>query len=754
LNKTEIQGEPAEVFEKPRQAHWKHDLIAAFSVAMVALPLCLGIAYAAGCPPISGIMAAIVGGLLTSFLRGGHISINGPGAGMIAVIIGALEALDDGSGNKFAYVLAAFVVSGAIMTIMGLFRLGKLGNLIPTSVIKGVLASIGIVIVAKQIHVALGVEVAAKNTLDILALVPSSVLKMNPMVAAISVSSLFILWVYPKIKVSLIKLVPAPMLVLIVALPMAYFFGFQGETYANYLIQMPDDLVSSLVFPNFSKIGTSEFWVSVLGITVIGTIITLAGAKAVDQLDPYKRSTNLDREIGAMGLSTIVCAFLGGLPVIVVIVRSTVAITNGGRTYWSNFFHGAMLLIIILLLSPIIQMVPLAALAAILIFVGLKLASPSAFRDSMRTGWEQFFIMSVTLVSILMTDMMKGLAIGIGMTVLIQLVRSHLPVKEFFASIWKPKLEILKRSDGANLLKIEGTSNFITLNKLKSVLDDMPEKDQIILDFSQCRLVDHSVMEYVNEFKKNYRKKGGQFGILGLDNHLTSTVYPYGLHVLPPVKSQTMNNRQQRLADYAKNKGYEYEMEVDWNAIGLQNFDFFLSRPIEYRNNLISGAYPEIEVTWEVCDITFDEGALIAKEVHHTTAQVVRLPFVIPVFVLEKEDFFKRMMDMADHEDIDFELHRNFSKKFSLRGPDRKNIRSFFTDRLINFLNETAVYHLESNGESLLIFKHTRSAQTDEIDDMVRFTRGLLLALGMKLNEPFSDPDIEQRLDPELAELT
>ena len=349
--------------------HWRSDLIAAISVALVALPLALGIAVSAGAPPISGLIASIIGGLVTTFFRGSHISINGPTAGLIVVILGAIAALDDGSDRVLNYVFAAILVAGAIQVAMGLLKLGRLANMFHSTVIQGILAAIGVIIFSRQIHVAMGSSEESENVFVNLVHVFTRLPELNPFVTLISVIGLLVLIFHSKIRLKIFQLLPAPMWVLILSIPLVYAFNFfephtidlagKGfEVGPHLLISIPDHILDAIMFPDFSRIDSFAFWSSSFLIAAIASIESLASAKAVDKLDPLRRKTDLNKDLIGVGIGTMLCGAIGGLPIINVIVRSTVNIHNEAKTKWSNFFHGALLLVFVFLLSPYIQQIP------------------------------------------------------------------------------------------------------------------------------------------------------------------------------------------------------------------------------------------------------------------------------------------------------------------------------------------------------------------------------------------------------------
>ena len=365
MSKLRQQNIPLTGFDGLKQ-NWRNDLTAAISVALVALPLALGIAVASGVPPISGLLSCIIGGLVTTFFRNSALTINGPAAGLITVVLGAVTILNDGSGQTLNYVLAAIVISGAFQVVFGFFKLGRVAEMFPSAVIHGMLAGIGIIIFASQTHVAIGTSSDADNTfgtlLDFIIMLP----KANPFVMVISVLGLLLMLYHSRISYKFFHWLPAPIWVLVIAILYSYLIGFDNERQIQFLgnsypvgpqflISIPDNLLDAIIFPNFSKIGTLNFWIAVISITLVSSVETLAITKAIDKLDPYKRKTDLDKDLVGVGLSTMVAGFLGGLPIIAIPVRSTVNVLNDAKTKWSNFYHGVLLAIFVLLAAPLMQ---------------------------------------------------------------------------------------------------------------------------------------------------------------------------------------------------------------------------------------------------------------------------------------------------------------------------------------------------------------------------------------------------------------
>ena len=722
---------------KGLRENWRNDLIASVSVALVALPLALGIAVASGVQPIAGVLSAIIGGVVTTFFRGSNMAINGPAAGLIAVILGGLAVLD---GN-INYVLAAIVISGALQILMGLLKMGNYAKMFPSSVLHGILAAIGVIIFAKQIHFALGTTSTSESIIGTLVDAVYMLPELNPFVAIIALVGILILAYHKKIPNRFFQVIPAPMWVLVLSLPFVFLFDFfsihilelfgkQYEIGPQFLIEIPSNPLEGIMYPDFAMIGTGKFWVTVMSITLVASVETLASARAVDKLDPYQRVTDLNKDLVGVGLSTMVSGALGGLPIITVIVRSTVNVQNNAKTRWSNFFHGILLLLFVFLLAPVLQSIPLAALAAILLYTGFKLASPKVFYHAYNQGVEQLLFMVSTLVITLLTNLLYGILGGILITLVLHMLLAKVGILSFFNMTFKSGSKAFKRDDGSYDVKMKGIANFLSVLHLNKLLDTVPIGSIVRIDMAKTRLVDLSVMENIIEYKRIGESHGGNVTITGLDQHWASSSHNRALKIIVGPRRRRITQRQIQLQKMAIQNGWIFERELDWNTSYLQNFHFFDSRPIERKSNSIRGQDSKHKVNWEIADIVFDEGAMLSLEVFHTTVQVVRLNRNIPRFSLEKEGYFDKIFDrvkaLSGVTDHDLKLYTNISKKFLLLGEDELALRKFFNDDLVMFLEENEIQHIESNGEALMIFKYLHIAPTQEVQNMLNFSVELL----------------------------
>ncbi|MDG1036019.1 MAG: SulP family inorganic anion transporter [Crocinitomicaceae bacterium] len=728
-------------------SHWKNDIIAAVSVSLVALPLSLAIAVAIGIPPIAGLITAFVGGVVTTFFRSSKLAINGPAAGLIGVVLAAILSFQDESTSAiqaYQYVLAAIIVAGGLQVLIGLLKWGRIADIFPTTVIHGILASIGIIIFAKQMHVAMGTKSTAENTVGILKDIIYKLPEINPYIAIISGIGLVLLIFHARISYKVFHFIPAPVWVLAVSVPIVLLYGHLdsegtmifGSAFTqpeNYLIDVESNWMDNLPFPDFSKVHTFSFWAAVVSINLLSTVITLAGAKAVDALDPYKRTTNMNRDLVGVGLSSMVSGALGGLPVITVIVRSTVNVHNKAKTKWSNFFHGLFIALFVLFLIPVIQLFPKAALAAVLVFTGIKLASPRKFVEIYKQGLEQLVFLISTVVITLYKDPLIGLLGGMAITLVAHLLISRVSIPQFIQMVVNSGTRLRENQDGSYTLKVKGVANFLSMLRLKGLLETVPAATNLQVDLSRTRLVDLTFQEKLIEFRREHRLTGGKVQIVGLTQHVAASNHKLALKSLILPNYQKASPRQQRIKKIAANNGWMYTQEEQVDSIELLEFDFFRSRPIEYKMNVIGGEFEGSNVDWEISDITFDEGAMLSKEVYKTTVQLVHLNREIPSFVLEQEGIFDKIFDRVlsiNSQDIDFVSHPIFSKKLKLTGEDEQAVRGLFTSELIEFLESEEIYHIECNGNALIIFKSLRISNTGEIKNMVRFTKEFVNHLG------------------------
>ncbi|QEG43583.1 SulP family inorganic anion transporter [Roseimaritima ulvae] len=520
--------------------YFKHDFVSGLLVFLIALPLCLGISIASGYPPIAGIFTAIVGSVVATLISNSELTIKGPAAGLIVIAIGCIgEFGGDGmvggwteaDASAYQAALAVGVAAAVLQIFFGIFRAGILGEFFPISAVHGMLAAIGVIIIAKQIPVALGVS-ASGGPIELLREIPTFIASANPAIAAIGVTSVLIMFLWPLVgaKIGFCKIFPSPMIVLLVAIPMGMAFDLmhphsytlQNHEYQlgeNYLVDMPDrvfGMFDSITQPDFSALQQPMAWKWVFMFFIIGSLESLLSAKAIDLIDPWKRKSSMDRDMVAVGAGNLCCAMVGGLPMISEIVRSKANIDNGARTRFADFWHGMLLLVCVAFIPMVLHRIPMASLAAMLIYTGFRLAHPSEFLNVWRIGREQLVIFCVTLVAVLATDLLIGIAIGIATKVIIHLANG-VPLRSLFV----PEIEVTE-DDGQNVrltaYRSAVFSNWIPIRRQIERLG-LLERKNVELDLSEVKLVDHTVMDKLHELENDFEQQGLQFTTVGLEAH-------------------------------------------------------------------------------------------------------------------------------------------------------------------------------------------------------------------------------------------
>lgn len=510
----------------------KNDIQAGFSVFLLALPLCLGIAMASNFPPVAGIITAVVGGLLSTFIGSSRLTIKGPAAGLIVIVLGAVTELGHGDATLgYKRALATIAVAAVIQILFSLVKAAKIGEIMPPSVIHGMLAAIGVIIIAKQAHVMMGVQPAPGGPISLLAQIPNSLLHLNPEIFVIGLISIMVVIFWPKLPLKKIKVVPATLTVLLITIPLAMVFRFEvahaysflGETFSvgpSCLISLPASFLNALTFPDFSVITSAVSIKYIIMFALVGSIESILTVIAIDGIDPEKKNSDLNKDLFATGVGNLVSALCGGLPMISEIVRSKANLDYGAKTKYANFFHGLFLLLSIGLLPMVLEKIPLAALAALLVFTGFRLASPHEFKKTYGIGVDQFALFISTLIVTLLSDLLVGVAFGLFLKVILHLCRGVKP-GEFFG-IKTERRQNVHADKTLTTFMIKGSlvfTNYLSLKKI--IMTEVEEKRPVTLDFSHCHFIDHTILLKLH----GLQEKLGQdvMKITGLENHVGIT---------------------------------------------------------------------------------------------------------------------------------------------------------------------------------------------------------------------------------------
>lgn len=505
-------------------ANLKYDLPASIIVFLVAVPLCLGIALASGAPLFSGIIAGIIGGIVVGAISGSQLGVSGPAAGLAVIVLTAIQ--DIGSFETF---LLAVVVAGIIQVILGFIRAGIIGYYFPSSVIKGMLAGIGIIIFLKQIPHAFGYDRDYEGDLSFkqpdghttFSELYYMLESINPGAMIIAFISLLILiiWEQPFMKKKQIfQIVQGPLVVVVFGIIAGLLFGNIDALALkpDQIVQLPvaegiSGFLSLFVFPDFSQLANPDVYVVGLTMAVVASLETLLCVEATDKIDPFKRITPTNLELKAQGVGNILSGLIGGLPVTQVIVRSSANIQSGGRTKYAAILHGVIMLISAISIPHLLNLIPLSSLAAILLLVGYKLAKPSLFKTMYEMGRLQFIPFMVTVVAIVFTDLLVGITLGMVVAVF------HI----LYSNYKKPYFFYPEKHEIGKPIHIQLSENVSFLNKasIMQTLNHLPENCHIILDASNTINIDADVLEIIDDFKQSSKYKSIKLDLVAFDIH-------------------------------------------------------------------------------------------------------------------------------------------------------------------------------------------------------------------------------------------
>jgi len=482
------------------------DIPAGLVVFLVALPLCLGIALASGAPLFSGIISGVVGGIVVGFLSKSHLSVSGPAAGLTAIVLSAITTL----GSFEAFLLAVFI-AGLFQMVLGFLKAGTISNYFPNNVIEGMLAGIGVIIVLKQIPHAVGydkdyegdlafLQPDGQNTFSELFSVLGNI-HLGAVIVALVSLAILILWNKVEFLKNL-KLIPAALIAVIVGIVLNQIFITTGSSLAisgEHLVklQVPQSLeefTASFMFPDFSQIGNKEIWVVAATIAVVASIETLLCIEAADRMDKHKRYTDTNVELKAQGVGNVVSSLLGGLPMTSVVVRTSANSNAGAETKLSAIVHGVLLLVSALAIPFVLNLIPLATLAAVLLLVGYKLANPNVIKHFLERGKYQFIPFIATMLAVVFTDLLKGVALGLIISVVFVLKGNMQRAYNFRKEEYQ---------DG-DVIHIDLAQEVSFLNKaaVKTTLSSIPENSKVVINASDTVYIAHDVLDLIKEFKK------------------------------------------------------------------------------------------------------------------------------------------------------------------------------------------------------------------------------------------------------------
>ena len=484
----------------------RSDIPSGLVVFLVALPLCLGIALASGAPPLSGVLSGIIGGIVIGSLSNSHISVSGPAAGLIAIVLTAIATL----GSFEAFLLAVFL-AGVLQMVLGLIKAGSISNYFPTNVIEGMLAGIGVIIIINQLEHAVGFDKVNGGEESLFRMdggnpfsdIPEILNRFEGGAVIISLVSLAILIAWDKIAfLKKLKMLPGALVAVILGIIINEIFVATGSSFAlsrEHLVTLPvansfDDVAGFIKSPDFSVISNPQVWITAATIAIVASIETLLCIEASDRMDEQKRYTDTNRELRAQGIGNMLSGLIGGLPITSVVVRSSANANSGAKSKMSTIFHGTLLLICALSIPTLLNKIPLATLAAVLMLVGYKLANPAKLKHFWEKGKYQFVPFIATLLAVVFTDLLRGVALGMAISIIF-IIRGNLKRAYHF------RKEEYAEGD---IIHIELAQEVSFLNKaaIKSTLNDIPENSKVVIDASDTVYIAHDVLDLIKEFRE------------------------------------------------------------------------------------------------------------------------------------------------------------------------------------------------------------------------------------------------------------
>lgn len=710
------------------------DVKSGFVVGIIALPMSLGIALASGFPPFAGLVTSLVGGLLVSFLSGSRLCIKGPAGGLSALTLGSVLLL--GKGDLilgYQITLAVIVVSGGFQILFALGKMGNLGDFFPAAAIHGMLAGLGFIMAVKQLPPMLGMGDSQMTLNQLLEQAPALLSNINPKIALIGLVCLLLLSLHPLFPKSISNSVPSVILMLVIAIPLGLFLHLGEEHVYHWgaksfdilpdkaLVYFPQDLLSTLSFPDFHFVSHPDFWVFSLILALAGNIESLLTCKAVDQIDPWHRSSNYNQDLLAIGVGNVISGMCGGLPMISESKRSVVNIDLGGTTFASNFFHAFFLLLFILLAQPFMQLIPVSALAAFLVFTGIKMALPKEFSKSYRIGKEQFAVFVLVFLLTVTTNLLYGVLAGTLLELIINM--------QFGAtsrSLFESNMQIETTSAYQFEAKVNGPATFSNFLWVKKELQAIPENATIIIDFSKATVVDHSFMENLSHFETLRKQKGGNMALSGLDYHVQVSGHPLAARRM--IRSEE-TPRQQELQQFSVANGLDLDKR---RLVQPNKFDIFpldQKWKVSYIENTVRKAKSNEQV-FELADIHCVTDSVLKQSFTATVLTVANLPLDhIPDFQLLTEGHQRTLLSVEGKSDINFSAHPAFSYYYFLSGENEIAIREALSEKFISYLEQNKGYSLCFERGSLLVYRRTDLLAPEEMEKLWLFAEGLISLL-------------------------
>jgi len=686
----------------------KKDAPSGFIVSLIALPLCLGVASASGFPPIMGVLSAIIGGLLISFISGSELAIKGPAAGLIVIIAGAVEEYGRGDLQQ-GYLLTAslIAVSGVLQIVLGLLKVGRWADFIPGSIVHGMLAAIGIIIMAKQAHLLVGInsqDLKGMEPLHLIREIPNSLLNLEWHIALLGVMCLVLLFFLPRLKNPVLKAIPPFLIVIVFSIAVVQVFHFFSEKYTFYNTLVDPGKLEANLFFNTEIFKADNIVISLkylFLLTIIGTIESTLTVKAVDLLDPYKRTSNYNKDIIAIGIGNVLAGLFGAMPMISEVARSSANINNKGVTRLSGVVHGFFLLVFVLIFVSVIKLIPLVALSSILIFVGFKLASPKEFINAYRISNEHLVVFLTTMIVTICTDVLIGVAVGVVIKILINFSKSG-EFKTLFAS----NLTI-ETKDKMAVLHIKPVAVFTNWLPVKAELAALIGK-KVVIDFSEVKMADSSFIDNILRLKDSRKN---ELVLRNFDELRPLKNHPISMRLKArdgEMLAPRLNAHQKKLQAFCE----ENRFIISFNSLipvnYFEGFKGFKHVDIRRTEVYVTGVYEGVK--FEYCECVAYDTINILE--YHLNLIGIEFDKEVPKFMMQRESKLGAVIDFVLKNQVTLDNHPEFNRKYSIYSRDKEEIAGLFRENIIDYLekNDLKDRIIEGDGARKIILYESRKA--------------------------------------------
>jgi MFS superfamily sulfate permease-like transporter len=718
--------------------HWRYDLGAGLQVALVSLPLSLGIAVASGAPPVTGVISAIIAGLIFPFLGGAYVTISGPAAGLAPALLAGMLMLGEGDlAAGYPLLLVAICITGFVQIILSMANAGRFAIFLPVTVVEAMLAAIGIMIITKQIPPLLGdLAPLSKDMLTAILKLPESLTRIETPVMITGAICLFLMFYMNSTRINWLRRVPAALAVAIVGIILGYVLNLEPR----FLIQMPEDILhGGITLPDFDSVWhRTELWGSVVIIVITLTLIdgieSLATIAAVDKIDPFQRKSHANTTLRAMGVSNMLSSIAGGLTIIPGGVKSRANIDAGGRTLWANFYNAVFLIVFLFLAKDLISRIPLAAIGAILVYVGWRLCEYRVFKKTYAIGRDQILIFLITIIAILATDLLFGIMIGIAaeISMLVYLLSpsfrtvltGRLTFSQAYALLLRNLLDLfrspiikLKEEEHGGLPHYEITLgsvvcfNLLSLDKL---LQTLPEQSAVTLVASESgHIIDHTGMEYLHEYQAERLREGRAFRMMGMENYYQFTPHALSarMHDAKLVKQKaTLSARSRMMEEIAAHRELNFNAPVS-GVLNRHDFIYLRRGDMRQESNVMRGEYCGCHI--KLFDYSHTAAPDYYTEHHHTL--IILRPqdetVQLPDLVITSGHYLERYLVGLEEMDTPELLARLHDYRI-YRDPEGADPEPMVKG-LLPFLQAHPGLYIEIRDNAVLIFHPHRDLESE-----------------------------------------